>query len=126
MPANVITDIHDLALKENAIEVVWLYGSRAKGTHQENSDFDLAIAFDADNELLHGDADGNNYYCDEFAYRWSESSQSKISVVDINKIPVPLAASIVADGKVLVCKSDLRLHSEMQRIWSLWAIRFFD
>ena len=34
-----------LAVNHEGIEVVWLYGSRATGQEQPDSDFDLAIAF---------------------------------------------------------------------------------
>lgn len=105
----------ELAANASAIEVVWLYGSRAREDHQADSDYDLAIAVKTDNISVR-----DQYFNDELAYQWSNSSHSKISVVDINDIPVPLAISVVNDGKVLLSKNDLRLHSEMQRIWSLW------
>ncbi|MEJ2680868.1 MAG: hypothetical protein P8176_09145, partial [Gammaproteobacteria bacterium] len=44
----------------------------------------------------------------------------ELSIVDINRAPVPVAYSIISDGIVLCAKSPLRLCSEMQRVWSLW------
>ena len=36
--------IPQLAAENSDIEVVWLYGSRARNTHRPDSDIDLAIA----------------------------------------------------------------------------------
>ena len=44
-----------------------------------------------------------------------------VSVVDINRVPVPLAYNIIHQGEVLLCRSDFRLRAEQQRVWSLWA-----
>ncbi len=49
---------------EPAAEIVWIYGSRAKGHYQENSEFDLAIAFKTVNQW----ASKNNDYCNKLAY----------------------------------------------------------
>jgi uncharacterized protein len=35
--------LHQLFAGEPAIEAVWVYGSRAKGTHRPGSDVDLAL-----------------------------------------------------------------------------------
>jgi predicted nucleotidyltransferase len=36
-----------LAKAEPDISVLWLYGSRARGTYSAPSDYDLAVAFDS-------------------------------------------------------------------------------
>ncbi len=113
--SRVLELVADLVKENDDIEVLWLYGSYAKNTNDIHSDLDLAVAFTPD---FGGDAHG--YPCDELAYQWSKKTDKKISVVNINRVPVPLASSIIQDGKILACKNYLRLHSEMQRIWSLW------
>ena len=41
----ILTQVRNLAQLEPNVDVLWLYGSRAKGTEPHNSDFDLAVAF---------------------------------------------------------------------------------
>lgn len=109
----IIKLINQKAEESNIIDVVWLYGSHAKGNADENSDYDLAIAFNQTGSA-------KDYYCDELAYQWSKTTKVDVSVIDINKVPVPLAYSVISDGKVIFCRNELRLHSEQSRIWSMW------
>lgn len=109
-----IATLQKLAAADDNIEVVWLYGSQVKGNATVNSDYDLAIACDQEVIAQHA------FYCDELSYQWSKATLEKISIIDINKVPIPLAYSAINDGKVIYCRYPLRLHSEQQRIWSLW------
>lgn len=111
---SILDKVCEQAEADPNVEVLWLYGSRAKGTETASSDYDLAIAF------CGGDAAGAPFYTDELAYRWSQLTGATISIVDINNIPVPLAYNVVNEGVVLISKNALRLHSEQARIWSLW------
>jgi predicted nucleotidyltransferase len=95
------------------VELAWLYGSRAINKQSDNSDYDIAVA------LRPGVTDSFEMI-DEIQYKLSDGLNVVISLVDINRIPVPLAHNIVAQGKVLLCRSDFRLRLEQQRIWSLW------
>ena len=113
---NIISLIEALAAESPVIEVVWLYGSRAKGNANEKSDYDLAIAYSKFNDKLAS----SGYYGDDLAYKWSQKTSVEISIIDINHIPVPLAFSVISEGKVIFCRNDLRLHSEESRIWSMW------
>jgi predicted nucleotidyltransferase len=99
-----------------------LYGSRAKDTADENSDYDLAIAY----SQIDGEHTGKEYHTDELAYQWSKNTHVDISVIDINQVPVPLAYTVISDGKVIVCKNDFRLHSEESRIWSMWEAYSYE
>ncbi len=38
-------DLLALAKQNSKIDILWLYGSRAKGTAQKTNDYDLAVAF---------------------------------------------------------------------------------
>lgn len=106
--------LHRQAEKDPSIDVLWLYGSRAKGTADIHSDYDLAIAFHT------VESEEHSYRTDTLAYEWSCLTQAKISVVDINRIPTPLAYSVINEGRLILVKNSLRLHSEQSRIWSLW------
>ena len=96
-----------------SIDISWLYGSRAINKQSDNSDYDIAVA------LRPGVTD-NFEIIDEIQYKLAGGLDVVISLVDINRIPVPLAHNIIAQGKVLLCRSDFRLRLEQQRIWSLW------
>jgi len=121
---SIVERINWLAQEDPAIEVVWLYGSRAKGTANESSDYDLAVAFIRPDEADRG-ADVS-YPCDELAYQWSKKTDAKISIVDINHAPTALAYTIISDGKVIFCNNDFRLHAEESRIWSLWEAARYE
>lgn len=96
-----------------SVELAWLYGSRAINKQSENSDYDIAVG------LRPGVTDSFELI-DEIQYKLGDGLNVAISIVDINRIPVPLAYNIVAQGEVLLCHSDFRLRLEQQRIWSLW------
>ncbi len=105
--------IIDTLSQHPRIELAWLYGSRAINKQSDNSDYDIAVA------LRPGVTD-NFEIIDEIQYKLAGGLDVAISLVDINRIPVPLAYNIVAQGNVLLCRSDFRLRLEQQRIWSLW------
>ena len=64
--------------------------------------------------------DNNGYRSDDLAFKWSQKTSADISLININQVPVPLAYTVVNEGKVIFCRNDLRLHSEESRIWSMW------
>jgi predicted nucleotidyltransferase len=97
----------------SCVEVAWLYGSRAINKHTAVSDYDIAVA-------LLPDVEDRTTMVDDLQYTLSNELNGQVSIVDINHIPIPLAQNVVAQGKVLLCRSDLRLRQEQQRIWSLW------
>jgi predicted nucleotidyltransferase len=106
-------ELQTLANKTPSLQVLWLYGSRAKGNAEANSDYDLAAAFSNRESLP-------DYYSDQLASDWAQKTGLNISIVDINAAPVPLSYNIIQDGVVLYSNSDLRQHSEESRVWSLW------
>lgn len=113
---DVIDALQKLAAENGMIDALWLYGSQVKGNADENSDYDLAIAFAQNGK------EKAEYYHDELAEMWSVKTAEPISIVDINKIPTPLAYSIIEEGSVIFCRSSLRVHAEQTRIWSLWEL----
>ncbi len=109
--------IIDLARGTGNIDVLWLYGSRARDDHTIASDYDLAVAF-------------NDYESEPMARRlrpemlgqeWGMQVHVPLSIVDINQVPTPLAIEVINDHHVLFCRDELRLMQEQQRIWSKWA-----
>ncbi len=115
MSNNVFQQIVNYLQKNSDIEVVWLYGSHAKGTAQPHSDIDLAIAF-------------KNFDLSSFDKRLRPKeleleisnelslNEQLISIVDINLIPSYLAFNIVEYGEAILGKNSLRAMREQQRI----------
>ena len=117
----ILSSVIELAANDPEIELLWLYGSRAKGTHSLDSDFDFAIAF----QNPEGGSVDSRLRSEIKAVEWSEVvgvSSDLISVLDINLSPLPLAMSVVTSGKVLLAKSGLRLAREENKILSMWEL----
>jgi len=110
-----LKELARLAAGTGVIEVLWLYGSRARGDEGSTSDYDLAVA-------LSGPLANEERWqaIEAFEHEAAVSLAASVSCVDINRAPVPLAANVIHEGSVLFCRSDLRLRSEEQRVWSLW------
>ncbi len=100
---NILEKLIDLAKSDARIDVLWLYGSQAKGTANEQSDYDLAVAFNSFPE----DAWDKRLQPELLAFEWIDVlgwPENRLSVADINHIPIPLALSIVTTGKSVICK----------------------
>ena len=111
----------DLASRSDAIAVLWLYGSRAKGTATPGSDYDLAVAF----RHFEKDPLERRLRPELLAQAWQDAlglAEDQLSIVDINLAPLPLAHVIIRSGRVLQANDRLRLIREEQRIGSMWEI----
>ena len=120
---NIIEKLIALAKSDARIDVLWLYGSQAKGTANEHSDYDLAVAFNSFPE----DAWDKRLQPELLAFDWIDAlgwPENRLSVADINHIPIPLALLIVTTGKVLYVKNAYRLAREENRITSMWEIDY--
>jgi len=111
----------DLAHQSDEIAVLWLYGSRAKGTATPASDVDLAVAF----RTFEKDPLERRLRPELLAQAWQDAlglAEDQLSIVDINLAPLPLAHAIIRTGHVLLAKDRMRLIREEQRIGSMWEI----
>ena len=110
-----------MAEKNDDIEVLWLYGSRAKGCATEISDYDFAVAF-----KNFGLSVSDKYLRPNLlAMDWSallNIEESKLSVVDINAVPAYLGFNIVEYGDVLYQEPSMRRVIEMNRIFSQYEL----
>ena len=81
----IVEHIKRFAESEPNVDVLWLYGSRAKGTEQPNSDFDLAVAFhsfpDNDWELRLQPECLAQSWSDQLGLADGESSVLSISII---------------------------------------------
>jgi len=116
-----IDAITQLARVDPRVDVVWLYGSRAKGNAQAGSDYDLAVAF----RTFPVDDWDRRLQPEQLAFDWRDAlglDERELSVVDINNIPLPLAYTVIRTGQVLHASNTLRLAREENRITSMWEI----
>lgn len=119
----IIQSCIQMAAEDDRIDVLWLYGSRAKGTDQPDSDYDFAVAFSVFPEK----AWDRRLQSELLALDWSERlglSENQLSVADINLIPLPLAFNVIQSGQSLLVKNPLRLAREENRITSMWEIDY--
>jgi predicted nucleotidyltransferase len=116
----IVTQLKQLASAEKELVVMWLYGSRAGDMAHENSDYDLAVAF---NKPLANVLD-NRLRPEVLAIKWQEILAVDISILDINLAPIPLAMSVLVDDTVLYGGTTLRRFKEEQRIMSMWELDY--
>lgn len=100
-----------LASEAKNISALWLYGSRAKGNHRPDSDYDLAVLF---NDWVEDPLD-RRLRPELLAMDWAKAlvrEEEMLSIVDIQNAPIPLAMNIIA-GKLLYCDDEsARLNVE--------------
>ncbi|WP_244502845.1 type VII toxin-antitoxin system MntA family adenylyltransferase antitoxin [Marinomonas gallaica] len=93
-----------LASEANNISALWLYGSRAKGNHRPDSDYDLAVLF---NDWVKDPLD-RRLRPELLAMDWAKAlgrEEEILSIVDIQNAPIPLAMNIIS-GKSLYCDNE--------------------
>jgi len=110
--------IVQLAENNAEVEIVWLYGSRARGNAHSQSDYDLAMAFKTYIE----DPIERRLRPELLALKWCKKLNSQLSIIDINQVPLPLAYTVIQDNKLLYSQNDYRRMVEEQRIMSKWEL----
>lgn len=121
-PENLTPQLIDLARATPEVQVVWLYGSRAKGNAGPQSDWDLAVAF-APVKLA--DPLENRLRPELLALDWQRAlgvAEGVLSVVDINLAPIPLAFAIIDANTLLFSRDEGRRLQEEARIMSRMEI----
>ena len=110
--------LNALAASHSEVAASWLYGSQAKGNASEHSDWDLGVAFDpvkADSVL------DTRIRAELLAMDWQRAlglAEGKLSVVDINLAPIPLAFGIINANKLIFSRDEGRRMQEESRIMS--------
>ncbi|MFS2221021.1 type VII toxin-antitoxin system MntA family adenylyltransferase antitoxin [Pantoea sp. B65] len=113
-----------LAAAHHEVIVLWLYGSQAKGNAGPASDWDLAVAF---NPVNLADPLDNRLRPELLALDWQQAlglPEGKLSVVDINQAPIPLAFAIVDANHPLYCQNEGRRLQEEARIMSQMELNY--
>ncbi|KMT64716.1 type VII toxin-antitoxin system MntA family adenylyltransferase antitoxin [Catenovulum maritimum] len=114
MTQQTIQKIIQLASNNQEIEIVWLYGSRARNTARQHSDYDIAIAY----KTFYSEKIKSTERIQEQQLNWQDELgyDIKLSLIDINQVPIYLAFSVIAEGKVIHSANEYRLIKEEQRI----------
>ena len=119
LPADpMISSIINLAEQNPDIAILWLYGSRARGTHREDSDYDLAVAFQTfirDNPLE------TRLRPELLAMDWRRAldlPEHQLSVIDINQVGVSLSFHVIRNHEPVFCRDPRRLITEENRVMS--------
>lgn len=112
-----------LAEQDDDIELLWLYGSYAKGTAHDKSDIDLAVNF----KSWIDDPVERRLRSELLAIKWQKIlalKEDELSILDMNQAPIPLAMSVLKSGCLLLSKNLTRQLTEQQRIMSKWEIDY--
>ena len=113
-----LMNIIDLARRDHTIDVLWLYGSRAKGVAHERSDYDLAVAF---HDFIKDDQVERRLRPECLVLDWQKAlglKEGRLSIVDINLASIPLAFEIIDADTVLFCRDEDRFWREVMRVHS--------
>lgn len=111
-----------LAKANAAVQVLWLYGSQAAGNAGSGSDWDLAVAFDPikqDGPL--GSVLETRLRPEILALEWQRHlglAEGKLSILDINQAPIPIAFAVVNANCLLYSRDEARRLQEEARIMS--------
>ncbi|ENC9558485.1 nucleotidyltransferase domain-containing protein [Aeromonas hydrophila] len=120
--SDILKQLVCLAGANEQVQVLWLYGSHAKGTAGPASDWDLAVAFDPVKQSGPlGAVLENRLRPELLALEWQRTlglAEGELSVVDINQAPIPLAFAVVAANRPLYSRDEGRRLQEEARIMS--------
>lgn len=115
--------IIQLAKAHDNIELLWLYGSHAKGNAHAKSDIDLAVAF----KTWEAGIIERRLRPEILALEWQKKlnlPEGQLSILDITNAPIPIAMSVLQNGELLISKNTSRQFQEQQRIMSMWEIDY--
>ena len=117
-PTSSLKAIIELARINPDIDILWLYGSRARGNDTPESDYDLAVAF---THYLDNPVD-RRLRPELLALAWHKSLQRPLSIIDIEQVPLPLAYTVIMDNTVLCCRNDYRRMTLENKLMSKWEL----
>lgn len=120
---SLIPKIIQMANSSHNLAALWLYGSRGRGDHHNNSDYDLAVAFTSweKNPLE------RRLRPELLSIDWHSTlslPEGTLSIVDIAAAPIPLAWNILSDGKLLLDIDPACRMCQEARIMSRWELDF--
>lgn len=119
--SNTIQHLIALAKANDNIIALWLYGSRARGKANPDSDYDLAVLF----KQSPADDVERRLQPELLALDWQQATNElALSIIDIMQVPLPLAITVLDDNSLLYCCDDtVRLLAEA-RLMSKWELDY--
>lgn len=115
----ILMRLQQFAIQNADVAAIWLYGSRAHGRARQDSDYDLAIAFQ--NFSLEPLVRYTRPHT--LALDWAcalNLPERMLSIVDINQVPIYLAYQIIDTGQLIYNDGSARAWQEVTRINSLF------
>lgn len=102
------TAIDKNIFKKHNVKLAYLFGSRAKGTSGQNSDFDIAILFKSPSEPL------ALREITDISQELAKFFSSKIDIVSLNCASLLLKYEVVHSGKILYRENEIdRINFEV-------------
>ena len=120
-----LDQIYRLANANDDIEVLSLYGSRAKDSFHDSSDYDLAVAFKDFTLSVSDRYLRPNLLAMEWACELGVE-ESMLSIIDINTSPVYLTFNVIEYGKVVYQEPTMRRVIEHNRIYSQYEFQMIE
>lgn len=111
----ILEQIIQLTYQNFQVDAIYLYGSRAKGTALENSDWDITILFSDFIENILEQTERPQHL--EAILQRELNLYDKISIVDLELVPPPLQYNII-HGKKLFDRGVLHVRKIEQSIYS--------
>jgi len=111
----ILEQIIQLTCQNFQVDAIYLYGSRAKGTALENSDWDIAILFSDFIENILEQIERPQQL--EAILQRELKLYDKISIIDLELVPPPLQYNIIR-GKKLFDRGVLHIRKVEQSIYS--------
>lgn len=112
-----------LANEDSAVDTLYLYGSRAKGNENKNSDIDIAVIFSQpEDDILE-----RRLRPELLALEWVSAlnlKENSLSILDLELAPIPLAMAVLKTGKRLLNKNPSHEFEVSGRIMSKWEIDY--
>jgi predicted nucleotidyltransferase len=106
----------ELVSERADVTTLWLYGSRARGEHARSSDYDLAVTFA---RRMPSPIEAVTRI-EALRSSLQQLFKEPVSLVELDRAPTPLAASIAAEGLLLIDRTPVETGWLCQRIWSKW------
>ena len=103
--------------QQSNIIFVLLFGSRAKGNNQPESDWDFAIWFENTDDVMIRLVEKKEIR-QQLAHLLKINAD-KVDIVDLQTASLSLSSSIVEEGLVLKGNDVLALHRFYKRVWAL-------